>query len=110
VNEVIDRLQKNVPEEEETYYLYVTNNKNNLLGIISLFTLITSDKSAKLYNIMAIQPKSLKDLDTIDDAVEIMQKYSLVSLPVIDEKNELVGTISLNDSIDKLLASRRVAI
>jgi sporulation protein YlmC with PRC-barrel domain len=108
--EVIDWLQENVPEDEETYYVYVTNNKNNLLGVVSLFTLLTTDKSSKLYNIMTARPNSLKDIDTIEAAVEAMQKYSLVALPVIDEDNELVGTISLNDSISEFIPSRRAAL
>lgn len=110
VSDVTGWLHNNSPEEEETFYVYVTNNKNALLGIIPLLTLITSDKSSKLYNIMTAQPMSLKDEDTAEEAIELMQKYNLVILPVLDENNQLVGTISLNDVINEYIRLRRVAL
>ncbi|QAA32485.1 magnesium transporter [Clostridium manihotivorum] len=110
VDEVSNWMRSNVPDEEEAYYIYVTNSKNNLLGVIPLLNIITSDRDTKLYNIMTTQPKSLKDEDTIGEAIEAMEKYSFISMPVVDENNELVGTISLNDSVREYIPARRVAL
>ncbi len=110
VGDVIQRLKENSPDEEETFYLYVTNNKNNLLGIIPLLTLITAERDSKLYNIMSPQPKRLQDIDTAEEAIELMQKYNLVLLPVLDENSQLVGTISMNDIINEYIHLRRVTL
>lgn len=110
VSDVLNWLQNNTPSEEESYYVYITNDKNNLMGVISLFSLIISDKNTKLYNIMTTRPESLKDTDEVEDAVSLMNKYNLVCLPVIDEDNKLVGVVSLNDSIHEYSRLRRVVI
>ncbi|EHI98993.1 MgtE intracellular region [Clostridium sp. DL-VIII] len=110
VNEVFEWIQINSPSEDESYYIYITNDKDNLIGVISLFSLITADRNTKLYNIMTTRPESLKDTDEIDDAISIMHKYNLVCIPVIDEDNNLVGIVSLNDSIHEHSHLRRVAL
>ncbi|WP_079426178.1 magnesium transporter MgtE N-terminal domain-containing protein [Clostridium oryzae] len=110
VEDILNWFQKNHTDEEESYNLYITNDRDNLLGIVSLFSIVTSDRSTKIYNIMTAQPKRLKDIDFIEDAIELMQKYNLISLPVLDENNCLVGVITLNDSIHELMKLRRIAL
>lgn len=110
VRDVIMWIKTNSPSEEEGYYIYITNDKNNLMGVVSLFSLITSDHNTKLYNIMTTRPENLRDTDEIEDAISLMNKYNLVCLPVIDEDNDLVGVVSLNDSIHEYKRLRRVAL
>jgi Mg/Co/Ni transporter MgtE len=110
VNDVFSWLKNNAQDEEESYYVYITNDKNNLIGSVSLFSLIMSKKETKLYNIMTTRPKSLKDTDEVEDAISLMHKYNLVSIPVIDEEDNLVGVVSLNDSIHEHKLLRRVAL
>lgn len=110
VKDAIDWIQMNVPEEEESHYIYVTNNKNRLLGVIPLFLLITSKSDTKLYNIITSQPNTVNDNDTLEDALKILEKYNLVSLPVVDENNSLIGTVSLNDIIQEHSLFKKVAL
>lgn len=110
VSEVLKWIEDNSPDEEESYYIYITNDKDNLIGILSLFSLITSDKNTKLYNVMGSQPKTLKDEDEIEDALSIMQKYNLIGMPVIDDEAKLIGVVSLNDSIYEYTRLRRAII
>lgn len=110
VGDVLSWFKENNPDEDESYYIYVTNNRNNLMGVVSLFSLIMYDKDTKLYNIMTTRPKSLKDTDEVEDAIGFMHKYNLISMPVIDEYDTLAGVISLNDSIHEYKLFRRVVI
>lgn len=110
VSDVFKWIQGNAPDEDESYYIYITNDKDNLIGVTSLFSLITSKPDTKLYNIMTTRPESLRDTDEIEDAISLMHKYNLVSIPVIDEDNNLVGVVSLNDSIHEHSRLRRVAL
>lgn len=110
VSDVLKWIEDNRPDEEESYYIYITNDKDNLIGMLSLFSLITSDKNTKLYNVMGSQPKTLKDEDVIEDALSIMQKYNLIGMPVIDDEAKLIGVVSLNDSIYEYTRLRRAII
>ena len=110
VKDVFSWLKDNAPDEEESYYIYITNDKSNLMGSVSLFSLIMSKEETKLYNIMTTRPKSLKDTDEVEDAISLMHKYNLVSIPVLDEEDNLVGVVSLNDSIHEHKLLRRVAL
>jgi magnesium transporter len=110
VKEVLLWIQTNSPSEDESYYIYIINDNNNLIGVVSLFSLITSDQNTKLYNLMTTRPESLKDTDEIEDAISLMHKYNLVCIPVIDEDNTLVGVVSLNDSIHEYSRLRRIII
>lgn len=110
VKDALTWIQRNVSEEEESYYVYVINDKNNLIGVIPLFLLITSNNDTKLYNIITAQPKSIRDSDTIEDALKILGKYNLVSLPVLDENNSLVGIVSLNDIIHEYSGLKKIAL
>ncbi|MDR3594673.1 magnesium transporter MgtE N-terminal domain-containing protein [Clostridium sp.] len=108
VNDVLMWIKSNTPDEDESYYIYITNDKNNLIGVVSIFSLIMSNKNTKLYNIMTSRPKSLRDTDEIEDAIALMQKYNLVCIPVMDEDNNLVGVVSINDSIHEYKLLRGV--
>jgi len=110
VKDALTWIQMNISEEEESYYVYVINDKNNLLGVIPLFLLITSNNDTKLYNIITAQPKSIRDSDTTEDALKILGKYNLVSLPVLDENNSLIGIVSLNDIIHEHSLFKRVVL
>jgi Mg/Co/Ni transporter MgtE len=110
VRDVIMWIQTNSPSEEDGYYIYITNDKDNLIGVVSLFSLITSNHETKLYNIMTTRPESLRDTDEIEDAISLMHKYNLVCIPVMDEDNNLVGVVSLNDSIHEYSRLRRVTL
>lgn len=110
VKDALTWIKMNISEEEESYYVYVINDKNNLLGVIPLFLLITSNNDTKLYNIITAQPKSTRDSDTIEYALKILGKYNLVSLPVLDEDNGLIGIVSLNDIIHEYSGLKKVAL
>eukprot|EP00825_Cyclidium_porcatum_P011978 TRINITY_DN16212_c0_g1_i1.p2 TRINITY_DN16212_c0_g1~~TRINITY_DN16212_c0_g1_i1.p2 ORF type:complete len:419 (-),score=87.41 TRINITY_DN16212_c0_g1_i1:47-1303(-) len=110
ISDVLLWFKENNPDEDESYYIYVTNDRNNLMGVISLFSLIMYDKDTKLYNIMTTRPKSLKDTDEVEDAIGLMHKYNLISMPVIDEDDTLAGVISLNDSIHEYKLFRRAVM
>lgn len=102
-------LKENKPEDEISHYIYLINNKNKLIGVLSILDIIVADSTAKLYDLMKANVKSVKDEDKIDKVMELMQKYSLMALPVVDESNELVGVTSLNDLLDEYIRLRRVS-
>lgn len=105
----LEALRTNKPEEESLSYVYLTNSRNKLMGFVSLLDIVTSDENAKLYDLMSTHVKSVQDEDRIDKVMELMQKYNLPSLPVVDDTNELVGITFINDLLYEYIRLRRVA-
>ncbi len=102
-NQTLERLQttarlKNVGE---LYALYVTDKDGRLLGILSLKVLIAAPADIKIADIM--WPVGLlKVRPEIDqeDVARMFTKYNLMSLPVVNEHNKLLGSIIIDDVLD----------
>lgn len=103
VREAIDRFKKDADEVETVYYIYVTDENEKLLGVVSLRDLILSDLDSKLSDIMAKKLKTVTpDTDEVDVG-DIVSKYNLVALPVIDTEGSLLGIVSVDDILDRVL-------
>ncbi len=102
--ETIDLLREIKPKDEEAYYIYIVDEKEQLKGAISLTDLIICTPGAKLKDIMDKDIVKVKDTDHINEAVELAIKYDLLSIPVIEGENKLCGTISIDDIIEDVFA------
>ncbi len=96
----IEYIQANmrVRKEEGIHSLYITNNDFKLVGSINLSTLIAAPRDIKIKEIMS--PVSfIKILASMDqeEAAKIFSRYKLISAPVVDENNCLVGVITADD-------------
>lgn len=107
VSKVLAYLKLNKPADDISHYIYLTNSKNKLIGVVTLLSIVAADSSAKLYDLMVANVKSVNDETKIDRVMELMQKYNLLSIPVVDETNELVGITSLNDLLNEYIRLRR---
>lgn len=103
VSETVEILKEMNPDEEEMYYIYITDNEDKIIGLLSLRDLILSPGNEKLKNIMTENFQTLQHEDEIERAVEISSKYDLLSVPVTDEEEKLVGIIVIHDIIDEYL-------
>lgn len=108
VKDALTQLRETKPGEEAAHYLYLVNSKRKLLGVTSLYDIVLSEGDIKLYELMTPNIKSLNDEDDIDEALEVMRKYNLLYIPVLDENRNMVGTISLSDLMYELVRLRRV--
>jgi len=107
VTKALEFLKENKPKDDISHYIYLTNSKNKLIGVVTLLDLITAESNAKLYDLMEANVRCVKDEDKIDRVMELMQKYNLLALPVVDDNNELVGITSLNDLLNEYGRLRR---
>src|SRR3989442_2954635 len=100
VSEVIDELQKRSEEFEMTFYLYVVDSRNHLLGVVSLRQLLLNPPSTPLRKIMIGDLiKVTTDTDQ-EEVARIVATYNLLAVPVVDEENKLVGIITVDDVLD----------
>ena len=96
----IKEMRKQAEVVDELYYVYVIDDDDLLKGTVSLKRLIISRSNAKIKNILNDDVISVRTDTKSDEVAIIMQKYDLVSLPVIDQIGRLVGRITIDDVVD----------
>ena len=103
VRKAIDHFKKDAEEVETVYYIYVTDEHEKLLGVVSLRDLLLADLEAKLVDIMRTKLKKVTpEIDELEVA-EIISKYNLVALPVVDNEGVLLGIVTIDDIVDRIL-------
>lgn len=101
--QVIDRLRKLEPEAETVYYLYVVDRDSHLTGTFSLRDLIMANRDRKIEEFMETHIISVRTDATQNEVAQVVAKYNLLAVPVIDEDNVLRGIITVDDAIDIIL-------
>ncbi|MBN2524228.1 MAG: magnesium transporter [Bacteroidales bacterium] len=100
VETCIREIRKQASEVDEVYYVYVVDDKDILKGTISLKRLMLARSNAKVKNIFKPDIISVNtDMDS-EDVANIMEKYDIVSLPVVDSLGRLKGRITIDDVVD----------
>jgi magnesium transporter len=100
VNACIEEIRKQAEDIEVMYAVYVVDNNERLIGMLSLKKLIVSHPLARVEEIYEPDIQYVKTTTTSEQVAEIMQKYDLVVLPVVDQFGRLVGRITIDDVVD----------
>jgi magnesium transporter len=96
----IREIRRQAGEVNEFYYVYVVDEDEMLKGTVSLKKLLISRSSTRIRNIMHTDIISVKTDTRSEEVANIMKKYDLVSLPVIDTIGRLLGRITIDDVVD----------
>jgi magnesium transporter len=96
----LKELGRQADEVDEVYYLYVVDDDNILLGIVSLKKMLLSNNSNMVKNIIEDDIISVNTETSSEEVAQIMEKYDLVALPVVDSIGRLVGRITIDDIVD----------
>ncbi len=86
----------------QVYYLYVVDNSNKLVGVISLRNLICAPPNDLVANHMSTDVITCKVIDDQENVAKAISKYDLIALPIIDEENILKGIVTIDDVVDIL--------
>ncbi|MFH0844046.1 MAG: magnesium transporter [Pseudomonadota bacterium] len=100
VQEAIDTLRKKREEVENVYYLFVVDDSNKLVGVVSLKDLVVEPPERKVREIMNQEVISVPVTKDQEEVYHLFKKYDLVAIPVVDEQGRLVGRITHDDIID----------
>lgn len=103
VREAIDRFKKDAEEIEAVYYIYVIDENEKLIGVMSLRDLLLASLDSKLSDIMETRIKTVTPDTDEDEVAEIISKYNLVALPVVDNEGIMLGIVTIDDIIDRIL-------
>jgi magnesium transporter len=107
VAEVLVELRSKKPEAAELYNMFVTESNEELIGTFNLRDLVVSEPGVTISQIMKSEPVSLYDNQKVGAIAEIVSKYNLLAVPVIDETFKLQGMVVIDDVIEDLTGRRR---
>jgi magnesium transporter len=100
VHDAFDYIRQNGQDSETIYVLFVIDNQRHLEGVVSVKDLLMHPYEAKIEDIMDDNVIRAVTTDDQEDAVELLNRYDLLSLAVVDQENRLVGIITVDDAVD----------
>ncbi|MDK2897433.1 MAG: magnesium transporter [Candidatus Atribacteria bacterium] len=100
VEQSLARIRKINPPEELIYTAYVIDAERHLLGKVTLRDLILSPPGSLIKNIMEKEVIYVHTDDDQEKVARTIQKYDLLTIPVVDRENRLVGVVTIDDAID----------
>ncbi|MDD4343484.1 MAG: magnesium transporter [Eubacteriales bacterium] len=100
VDKAIKALRENAVNAETVYYVYVINLKNQLMGVISLRELIIASQDLMVSEVMKRNIISVNVNDDQEEVAKVVARYDFLAVPVVDDKNHLLGIITVDDVID----------
>ena len=101
VVQCIDEIRKQAENVDKFYAVYVVDERDKLLGRVSLKDLVLSDARKIVSEI--VEEEDIVSVETyLDDTevADIMRKYDLESVPVVNVQGQLVGRITIDDVVD----------
>ncbi len=107
VAETINELRRLKPESDTIYYLYVVDDNRHLTAVVSLRDLIVADPETRLDQIMNKKIIYVYDRDNINTIVDIISKYSLLAIPVVDQEMKMLGMVIIDDIVYELLKPKK---
>jgi len=107
VEEVLQELRLKKPEAPELYNMFVTEKNDKLVGTFNLRDLVVSEPDRKIKQIMKSEPVSLYDDQKTGAIAEIVSKYNLLAVPVIDRQEQLQGMVVVDDVVEDLISERK---
>jgi magnesium transporter len=103
--QTIDRLRELEPNAETIYYVYVVDEDSRLCGVLSLRDLIVAKPDTQISEVMFAEPVTVGVLSHEDEVAQLVARYNLLAMPVVDDGGRLVGIVTVDDAIDTVLPS-----
>ena len=107
VEEVLKELRLKKPESVELYNMFVTESNDELIGTFNLRDLVVAEPNESVSQIMKSHPLYLLDNQKTGAIAELVSKYNLLAVPVVDQNNLLQGMVVVDDVVEDLINKRR---
>ena len=100
VGYALDHIRKTGVNKETIYTCYVIDGNRRLRGTVSLKDIIMADPDITVGELMEEKTISVQTTDDQEEVAALFKKYDLLSVPVLDHENRLIGIITIDDIID----------
>ncbi len=101
--DAIDVLRELEPDAETIYYVYVTDDDDRLVGVLSLRDLIVARPTTLISEVMIHEPVAVNVGADQEEVAEVVAHYNLLAVPVVDDNHRLVGIVTIDDAIDTVI-------
>ena len=105
--EALQAIRAARPEPDHINTIFVTDQNERFIGVLPLAELVIADPSKKLSEIVGKDPVIVLDTDPVDSLAELVSKYNLLTVPVVNSDNKLEGMVLVEDIVDDLLDRRK---
>lgn len=102
VGQAFDVIRNTGIDKETIYTCYVISGEKQLEGVVTIRELLLADPNAKVGDIMNTNVIHAHTLDDREEVAKLFSKYDMISLPVVDKEERLVGIITVDDAVDVL--------
>lgn len=100
VVQTINEIRRQAENVEKIYSIYVVNNRQQLLGRVSLKKIVLAAEDTRIEDIYDDEVISVPTHMDQEEVAGLMRKYDLESVPVVNAKNKLLGRITVDDILD----------
>lgn len=100
VSQCVEEIRKQAEEVESVHAVYVVDERNTLKGVVSLKDIVLSRAHTSVIEITNTEFISVNAYATGEEVARLMNKYDLISIPVVDSMNRLIGRITIDDVVD----------
>jgi magnesium transporter len=100
IEEALAKLRELGPDAESTYYLFVLDENDRLIGVIGLRDLVTSPTNIRIIELMKSDVVSVLVTTDQEECARTLSRYGYMVLPVVDENGCLLGVITADDLIE----------
>lgn len=100
VSQCIEEIRKQAEEVESVHAVYVVDERNILKGVVSLKDIVLSKAHTSVIEITKTEFISVNAYATGEEVARLMNKYDLITIPVVDSMNRLIGRITIDDVVD----------
>jgi magnesium transporter len=101
--QVLCLLRETANEAETIFYVYATDSEGRLLGVFSLRELVLAQPETPVSQLMERRLVAVRLLERQDDVAQIVAKYNLLAVPVVDDKGRMQGIVTADDALDKII-------
>jgi len=98
--EAIEAIREAGDDAEAILYLYVVDEKQQLRGVVPLRRLVAASPARRCGELMVQDPVSVRAEADQEDVAQIVARYNLLAVPVVDGENRILGVITVDDVID----------
>ncbi len=100
VEDAIKKLRADVKDKENIHYVYMYDEKERLVGVLTIRELLAAEGSERLQDVMKKDVYSLHPEIDQEEAARVFRETDLVSMPVTNEHEEMVGIVHVEDILD----------
>ncbi|MFH7026224.1 MAG: magnesium transporter [Heteroscytonema crispum UTEX LB 1556] len=102
VGEALSKIRRQDEDKETIYYAYVTDDNRTLVSVVSLRQLLFTFPEVLIRDIASDRVVKVRTETSQEEVAQVMKRYDLIAIPVVDREDRLVGIVTIDDVIDIL--------